>query len=154
MSQILALDANMIVLLVVGLADENAVPIHKRTRAYTVKDFRLLLKIISNYERLAVVPNALSEASNLLDMEGDGLPAKIFARFSNFIETTNEQYVPSANAVARREFRRLGLSDAAMLEMGAADLHILSADVGLYLAALKAGYKAFNFTHAIEAAKA
>jgi hypothetical protein len=50
MSQILALDANMIVLLVVGLADENAVPIHKRTRAYTVKDFRLLLKIISNYE--------------------------------------------------------------------------------------------------------
>jgi hypothetical protein len=82
------------------------------------------------------------------------LPAKIFARFSNFIETTNEQYVPSANAVARTEFRRLGLSDAAMLEMGAADLHILSADVGLYLAALKAGYKAFNFTHAIEAAKA
>jgi hypothetical protein len=154
MKQVLALDANMTVLLIVGLADENAVPTHKRTRAYTVKDFRLLLKIISNYERLAVVPNALSEASNLLDLEGDGLPAKIFASFSKFVATTNEQYVPSANAVARREFRRLGLSDAAMLEMGGTGLHILSADIGLYLAALKARYEAFNFTHAIEAAKA
>jgi len=40
-----------------------------------------------------------------------------------------------------------------MLEMGKNELHILSADVGLYLAALQAGYAASNFTHAIEAAR-
>lgn len=82
MSTVLVLDTNLIVLLVVGLADEQAVPKHKRTRAYSINDFRLLLKIISTYQEVRVIPNALSEASNLLDFEGDGLPAKIFARFS------------------------------------------------------------------------
>jgi len=153
MGKILVLDTNLIVLLVVGLADESLVPQHKRTRAYSINDFRLLLKIISNFEDVTVIPNALSEASNLLDFEGDGLPKKIFAQFSRLVASSKEVYVPSSDALQRNEFRRLGLTDAAMLEMGKNNFHVLSADVGLYLAALKAGYAASNFTHAIEAAR-
>lgn len=151
--QILVLDANLIVLLVVGRADEKAVPVHKRTRAYSINDFRLLLKVISEYQQLAVLPNALSEASNLLEFEGDGLPARLFRGFQQLISTTKEIYVPSLDASNRSEFRRLGLTDAATLEAAKEDVHILSADVGLYLAAVKAGYSAANFTHAIEAAR-
>ena len=151
--QTLILDANLIVLLVVGLADENAVPLHKRTRAYTIGDFRLLLRVISQYAELAVLPNALSEASNLLEFEGDGLPEKVFRRFLQFVATTREIYVPSLSASGRSEFRRLGLTDAATLEAAKEHVHILSADLGLYLAAAKAGYSAANFTHAIEAAR-
>jgi hypothetical protein len=151
--QTLVLDANLIVLLVVGLADEKAVPVHKRTRAYSVNDFRLLLNLISEYQELAALPNALSEASNLLEFRGDGLPAKVFSRFAQFISTAKEIYVPSIDASRRPEFRRLGLTDAATLESARASVHILSADVGLYLAAIKAGYSAANFTHAIEAAR-
>jgi hypothetical protein len=151
--QTLVLDANLIVLLVVGLADENAVPIHKRTRAYSVNDFRLLKRVISEYRELAALPNALSEASNLLEFEGAGLPEKLFGRFSQFISSTREIYVPIVEASRRSEFRRLGLTDAAILETARSDVHILSADVSLYLAAIKAGYSAANFTHAIEAAR-
>ena len=57
MGRILALDANLVMLLIVGLADESVVPDHKRTRAYSVKDFKLLLEIISSYTEIAVVPN-------------------------------------------------------------------------------------------------
>jgi hypothetical protein len=153
MSTVLVLDTNLIVLLVVGLADEQAVPKHKRTRAYSVNDFRLLLKIISTYQEVRVIPNALSEASNLLDFDGDGLPAKIFARFSQFVSVTEECYVPSIDALRRNECQRLGLTDAATLELGTRDFHILSADVGLCLAASNAGYVASNFIHAIEAAR-
>jgi hypothetical protein len=153
MARTLVLDANLIILLVVGLADETLVSQHKRTRAYSKNDFRLLLKIISNFDEVTVLPNALSEASNLLDFEGEGQPAKIFTQLSHLIATSKEVYVPSADALVRREFRRLGLTDAAMLEMGKNNFHILSADVGLYLAALEAGYAASNFTHAIEAAR-
>lgn len=149
----LILDTNLVVLLVIGLADERAVPIHKRTRAYTINDFRLLLSVISQYSELAVLPNALSEASNLLEFEGEGLPAKVFDRFSQFIAATREIYVPSLDASRRREFRHLGLTDAATLEAAKEDIHILSADLALYLAAAKAGYTAANFTHAIEAAR-
>lgn len=149
----LILDANLIVLLVVGLADEKAVPVHKRTRAYTVNDFQLLLRVIAEYRELAALPNALTEASNLLDFEGDGLSEKISSRFLRFVATTREIYVPSLIASNRREFRRLGLTDAATLEAAKEDVHILSADLGLYLAAAKAGYSAANFTHEIEAAR-
>jgi hypothetical protein len=152
MARTLVLDANLIVLLVVGLADEKLVPQHKRTRAYSINDFRLLRKIISNFDEVTVLPNALSEASNLLDFEGEGQPAKIFVQFSHLIATCREVYIPSVIASVRSEFRRLGLTDAATLEMGKEHFHILSADVGLYLAALEAGYAASNFTHAIEAA--
>lgn len=143
----------LIVLLVVGLADEELVPKHKPTRAYSIDDFHLLKEIISNFEEMKVIPNALTEASNLLSFEGEGLPAKLFAAFSRLLETAEEIYIPSSDALRRGEFRRLGLGDAAILETGKADCHILSADVGLYLAAVKAGYKASNFTHAIAAAR-
>src|SRR6267142_335130 len=115
MSKILVLDTNLIVLLVVGLADESLVPRHKRTRAYSVNDFRLLLKIISDFEEITVIPNALSEASNLLEFEGEGLPAKLFAEFSRLIAASKEVYVSSADALLRNECRRLGLTDAATL---------------------------------------
>jgi hypothetical protein len=151
--QTLVLDANLIVLLVVGLADETAVPVHKRTRAYSIGDFRLLVSVIAEYRELAALPNALSEASNLLEFEGEGFPEKVFGRFSQFIANTKEIYVPSLDASKRSEFRRLGLTDAATLEAAKSEVHILSADVGLYLAAIKAGYSAANFTHAIEAAR-
>lgn len=151
--EVLVLDANLVVLLVVGLADERAVPVHKRTRAYSVSDFQLLKKVISEFRELAVLPNALSEASNLLEFEGNGLPEKIFGHFLNFVSTTKEIYVPSLEASGRSEFRRLGLTDAATLELGKRDIHILSADLDLYLAAARAGYSVSNFTHAIEAAR-
>jgi hypothetical protein len=111
------------------------------------------LRVIAEYRELAALPNALSEVSNLLEFEGKGLPEKIFDRFSQFIATTREIYVPSLEASNRTEFRRLGLTDAAILEAAKEDLHILSADLGLYLAAIKAGYSAANFTHQIEAAR-
>jgi hypothetical protein len=153
MSRTLVLDTNLIVLLVIGLADESLVARHKRTRAYTTNDFRLLLEIISTFEEVSVIPNALSEASNLLEFEGEGIPEKIFVQFSRLVASSREVYVPSADALLRSEFRRLGLTDAATLEMGKNNFHILSADVGLYLAALKAGYAASNFTHVIEASR-
>lgn len=153
MSAALVLDTNMIILLVVGLADEALVSKHKRTRAYSINDFRLLVHIISNYQDVTVVPNALSEVSNLLSFEADDRSRTILAVFSNFVESTNERYVASVDAIKRPEFRWLGLSDSAMLELAKTDIHLLTADLDLHLAALKAGYQSFNFTHMIEAAR-
>jgi hypothetical protein len=109
--------------------------------------------VISEYRELAVLPNALSEASNLLEFEGAGLPEKILLRFLQLVSTAREIYVPRLSAAKRAEFRRLGLTDSATLEASRADVHILSADLGLYLAAVRAGYSAANFVHAIEAAR-
>jgi hypothetical protein len=149
----LILDANLIVLLVVGLADETEVPVHRRTRQYTIDDFRLLLAAISEFRELAVLPNALTEASNLLEVNRSGFPEKIAKSFLKFVGGAREIYIPSLEASTRSEFQRLGLTDAATLELAKGDTHILSADLQLYLAALGAGYSAANFNHVIEAAR-
>ena len=156
MGPALVLDANLIILLVVGSASENAVLKHKRTRAYAIDDFRLLVGIISNYEKIVVAPNVLSEVSNLLSFEEDRLARQILVKFSSFITdaSVDEKYVASATASRRDEFRWLGLSDCALLELAKSEIHILTADIGLHLAALKAGYHSVNFTHLIEAARA
>jgi hypothetical protein len=154
MSQIIALDTNLIILLIVGLADETVVPKHKRTRAYTTQDFKLLSNIVAGYREIAVVPNALSEVSNLLSFEADELSRKILANFSRFISNTREFYITSLDASKRHEFRWLGLSDSAILELAKRETDILTSDVDLHIAALRAGYNSFNFTHMIDAARA
>lgn len=154
MSKTLVIDANLIILLIVGLADENLVSRHKRTRTYSVQDFRLLVSIVANYREVVTLPNVLSEVSNLLSFEADDHSRRILATFIKFIETAEERYIASGVGVTRSEFSRLGLSDSVILEAAKGDVHILTADLALHLAALNAGYQSVNFTHLIDAARA
>jgi predicted nucleic acid-binding protein len=55
--------------------------------------------------------------------------------------------VPSGAAAQRKEFIRLGLADAALLEIAAKNVTLLTTDFDLYNAALAKGAKAFNFNH-------
>ena len=48
MRKTIALDANLLVLLVVGLTKLKDIEAHKRLKAYGVDDFRLLEELISN----------------------------------------------------------------------------------------------------------
>lgn len=155
MSKKLVLDANLIMLLIVGLADENLVTRHKRTRAYSVQDFRLLVSIVTSYQDIVTLPNVLSEVSNLLSFESaDEHSRRILTNFIKFTEGATERYIASAIGTARGEFSRLGLSDSAVLEVAKGDVQILTADLALHIAALRAGYHSENFTHLIDAARA
>jgi hypothetical protein len=150
MTRIIALDANVIMLLVVGLTDKRWIEAHKRI-SYTVKDFETLVAIISKYDEIVVIPNALSEAANLLEYINEPARSQIFVRFRDFIENTREIYIGSTLAAARTEFVRLGVTDSALLELARENVFILSADGPLYRAALAAGYKAGHFYEVTEA---
>lgn len=142
-----ALDANLLVLLVVGLTDAALISRHKRTREYMREDFEQLVAYLAQAARVVVTPNVLSEASNLLRQTDEGSSAAISQVFRAFIGAAQERYVPSKGAAERPEFIRLGVADCALLELGRADLLLLSVDVKLCLAAQAAGYPAQNFNH-------
>ena len=140
------LDANLIVLFAVGLVDARRVPSHKRLKSYRPEDFYLLEIILSKASKITSLPNAWTEASNLLGPSGeDTRQAKIIAIFQKLVAAWGCIYVPSDVAVTRSEFRFLGLTDSALLELAKADFTILSADAKLCLAAWNAGLKASNF---------
>ncbi|MGA2409992.1 MAG: hypothetical protein ABSG46_06320 [Candidatus Binataceae bacterium] len=147
MPKTIALDANLLVLLVVGLTNPKYIATHRRLGSYTIANYELLTRLIAVSAGIVVTPNALSEASNLLRQIGEPAKSQISDRFRSLIQRSSEIYVPSVDACSRREFFRLGLADSAMLEAGKQNLLILSTDAKLCIAAHNAGYESLNFTH-------
>ncbi len=150
MRKTIALDANLLVLLVVGFTERKYISVHKRLKEYSVADFELLAAMISESAGLAVTPNALSEASNLLRQINEPAKTQIANAFRALIKRMDEIYVTSVDASSRHEFLRIGLSDSALLEVSKKNIVVLSVDLDLYLAALAAGYEAVNFNHVRE----
>src|SRR4051794_36477064 len=99
-----------------------------------------------------VTPNTLTEASNLLRQIAEPARTQIAAAFRDLVHAANECYVESAQAVDRSEFPRLGLTDAGILTKIRRPQVLLTADLDLYLAALRRGETAVNFNH-LRAAK-
>jgi hypothetical protein len=148
MPKTVALDTNLLVLLVVGLTNRNYIPVHGRLRAYTVADFDLLNELIGASAGVVVTPNTLTEASDLLRQKiREPARSEIAGVFQALIQKLHERYVSSVAASTREEFLRIGLADSALLEMGKEDVVILSADLDLCVAAEMAGYTAVNFNH-------
>jgi len=141
------LDANLIVLLIVGNVGRERIEKHKRLSAYRAEDWDLLIDVLSDYEQIVVTPNVLTEASNLM-RSGDKSSRDAFSVImQTLMSDAAEEYVESKSVVADDRFARLGLADVASL--GAMDAHttLLTADLGLFLAALNQGNRATNFNH-------
>ncbi|HWG07258.1 MAG TPA: hypothetical protein VG271_19820 [Beijerinckiaceae bacterium] len=143
------LDANLLLLLVVGMASRTYIATHQRLTAYTTDDFLLLRTFLSKAKWIVVTPNTLTEASNLVAYIADPARTRIYEVFRTLVKTPGieEQYVESVIAVDRIEFLRLGLTDAALLHNTTASRVLLTADLDLYLAATKKGLQAENFNH-------
>jgi hypothetical protein len=55
-------DANLLLLLVVGATSRDYIEKHKRLRdTYTKDDYDLLVKMIGQYSNIIVLPNVLTE---------------------------------------------------------------------------------------------
>ena len=144
------IDANLLLLLVVGSVSQAAISRHRRlrTRAFTPEDYRILLNLIDRVDRVLVTPNTLAETSNLLGQHGEPERTRFFARLQAIIEVTEEVVVASAEASNNSVFVRLGLTDCALLEVANADTPVVTVDFDLYHAALMmAPDSAINFNH-------
>ena len=60
------IDANLLLLLVVGSVSPDAIARHRRLRVFTRDDYDILINQIGQVERVLVTPNTLTETSNLL----------------------------------------------------------------------------------------
>lgn len=147
MRKAVAVDANLLVLLVVGGTSQNYISRHKRCREFTKNDYGILYEFLSNFSKVIATPNILTETSNLLSHINEPARTEIFCAYRVFITGIEETIVSSQRASHRQEFLRLGLSDAALLELADRDIILLTRDSDLYLAALASGREAINFAH-------
>lgn len=147
MASRILLDTNLLVLLIVGTTSERLIPTHKRTRAYDCDSFRLLSALVGPPTALVTTPHILAETSNLLRQCAEPLRRQLSAAFVAFANVLSESHLPARQVVGSRHFQRLGLTDAAVLELGSADTALLTDDLDLYLAAANAGLPCQNFSH-------
>ncbi len=142
------IDANLLVLLVVGGTGRDMIGKHRRLRRFAPEDYDLLIRFIAQVGRLYVTPNTLTETSNLLAQHADPELSLFFERLRFIIHESEEVVIASELASANSQFTRLGLTDAALLEVATEETPVLTVDLDLYLAAMKKSpYTAVNFTH-------
>ena len=142
------IDANLLVLLIVGSVDQDLIAKHRRLRRFAVEDYERLVNLIDRVDRVFVTPNTLTETSNLLAQHRDPERSRFFDRLKFIIQESKEIVVASTVASRNNAFKRLGLTDAALLEVATAETPLVTVDFDLYRAALAKGKDAaVNFTH-------
>ena len=142
------IDANLLLLLVVGSVSRDAIARHRRLREFTLDDYGILINLIDQVEQVLVTPNTLTETSNLLGLHGEPERSRFFEQLRFIIEETEEIVVASVGASQNNAFTRSGLTDAALLEVATQETPIITVDLDLYLAASASKPEsAVNFTH-------
>ena len=144
----LFIDANLLVLLIVGSVGRDLIAKHRRLRAYTVEDYETLVNLLDPVDRVFVTPNTFTETSNLLAQHGEPERSRFFDTLRFVIQESEEIVVASVEASSNRAFGRLGLTDAVLLEVATKETPLVTVDLDLYLAALDNGEgTVVNFTH-------
>lgn len=135
-------------LLVVGSVDRHLIAKHRRLREYSLDDYRTLVNLLDQVEQVFVTPNTLTETSNLLARHAEPERSRFLDRLRFIIQESKEIVAASTVASRNKAFGRLGLTDAALLEVATEERPVVTVDLGLYLAALEKGEeRAVNFTH-------
>lgn len=147
MKRILILDTNLLVLFVVGTTNVSYISKHKRLSAFDDTDYILLNDIVAKFDKLIFNPNVLSETSNILRQIGEPIKAELMTVLKRMIHIIDERGIESRTATERNEYLRLGLTDSVLLELANSGASLLTADLGLYLAALSSGYSVANYNH-------
>lgn len=144
----LLLDANVLLLLVVGSVAPEFVRSHKRLQAFSAEDFALLKEVVDAADEVTATVNAWTEVSNILDF-GVAKPLRngLIWGLKRQIDSLSEIYVTSRSVCADLAFWPLGLSDAAALMATNDRTTLLTTDVPLYEQALARGCDALNFHH-------
>jgi hypothetical protein len=141
----IVVDANLLLLLVVGSCDPSLISKHKRLSAFAVSDFERLITVLAGSNTIVTVPHVLAEVGNMLSDGNDPDAQAIKSHFARLIKETLEVYKPSARVVDEPEFRWLGLSDAAQLAAAEGKHLLLTADGPLFNAACTRGIEAYYF---------
>lgn len=144
----LFVDANLLVLLIVGAAGRRLIAKHRRLRTFREEDYDRLVDLIGQAGRVMVTSHTLTEASNLLGQHGEPERSRFFLLFRQLIERSEEIGISGNDASRHRMFVRLGLTDAALLEVVSEETPLVTVDLDLYLAAVSQDPRsAINFRH-------
>jgi hypothetical protein len=141
----LVVDANMLLVFIVGSVDPKLLGVAKRVKNYRPGNFDILYTYLSLFSEIILLPNTVSEVSNLLDHYTGDRRQYCMELLAALASTRSEKYIASGIAAQQPEYMALGMTDAAILCALEADTYLLTSDFNLYLAALCRSHAAQSF---------
>ena len=143
----LLVDANLLVLYIVGTVNPKRIDTFKRTSKYQLADYELLRRVLGRFDSLWTVAHVLAEVSNLTDLSGR---ERVAAReaLKQTISLLKEEPIASLAAAEDSLYSELGLSDAAIGAVARANgCTVLTDDLELYRRLAQESVAAINFAH-------
>lgn len=133
----LLIDANLLLLLVLGEIDPDFIRKCKRTSDYTREDYELIAQLFASHEgKVVSTPNVLTEVSNLATALDDNRKRRFFEKFAELIPGFDEEYRPSGMASQLQSFVPFGLTDSVIVSQ-ARDRYVVLTDDGRLAAYLR-----------------
>jgi hypothetical protein len=140
------LDANLLIVLLVGTVNRFRIAKFNRTSQYSPEDFDLLVQLV--YKgfggNIIVTPHVLSQASDLAALPGEEFLASRSV-FQALVIKSQEIYDLSKDLVANPVFTMLGLADAAVAAVCSRGTLIMTDDRALHGALEKRGSDSLYF---------
>jgi|SRR5579883_1996484 hypothetical protein len=140
------LDANLMVLYLIGRVNRRRIPGFKRTQNHTIEDFRLLERLLDWFGGLVSTPHVFSQATDLAKPYGHELRL-VRSELKALTGSTRELYQNSQVLAHHPVFEQLGLADSALAAEADRGALILTADINLQVAIERRGKDALNFNH-------
>ncbi len=141
----LIIDSNMLLLFIVGSINPKLLGLAKRVKEYRPIDYDILCTYLSLFTEIILLPNTVSEVSNLLDQYAEDRRQRCLEFLAGLTAARCEKYVPSDIAAQQPEYMALGITDAAILCALEKETYLLTADLDLYLAAIYRNHHAQRF---------
>ena len=141
------LDANLLLVLALGRYNPLSIAKHPHTSAFSNADFRFLEAFVGEFSAIVSTPNVLTEVGNLAGKLDRRFWADFRGAFGAMIKVIDERVCESKIVADNRYFAKLGLTDAAILELGAQKFLLLTADFPLSQIAQTIGFDVLNYNH-------
>lgn len=139
------LDTNVLILLILGRADLANFGKHKRLDIFDRDDLTNLETTLHDATGFVTLPYIMAEFSNLINISKASISA--VAMFERFISQAEELDCRSEDIIKNPHFRRLGLTDAAIIQLARGRMHVLTVDHALFGILSEIGINTTNLRH-------
>ena len=140
-------DANLLLLYVVGAYDPGWIGRFKHTSAFTEADFELLDRLLGRFQIVATTPPVLTEVSNFLGHLSGNTQRDCTELFRRLIPELNETHRASEELCKHRYFHPFRLTDTGIAEVSEDSYLVVTDDFQLYQALAHDQQAVINFNH-------
>lgn len=110
----IAVDSNLLLLLVIGNWNPRFIASHRRLSNYSVGDFYLVRDFVASFRHIVTTAHVLTEVSNLAGIATGHAKQSIYQELARTIDILDERTINATSASTCLEFSIFGLTDAAL----------------------------------------